>query len=743
MLQSMDSAWRFPIAATVGLAAGTYIGAVLATLYAIFVFGDGVNTWNVLEPWFLRYSPARIAANPDVRYTIWLITAFPAVVLAGVGINSVQRGRLSSYDDSHFQTRTELKRNKMTAPVERPGFVYAKMTKPQRPGPFVSAEPNRFPHAIMIGPTGRGKGVGFVSPNLLKFGGSAIVLDQKGENFENTAIHRERGLGNRIWYFSPFDYVMPEGADDTTPVYTRTHRFNPLARIAALPSWEQQYTAINAMADLFLIVESVNAQSFFQAGRSLFVGACLYAIEKGRPTIGEALRLMTGGGSKKDSYVAIAESTSNPTVAEIFLTMADETDKILDSYVSVIRGAGLELWLDPAVDRATSESDFDFSTFRSEPQSLYIVVQPEHLKTLAPLIRLLFADAIASLQRKLPGPDEPHPVMFLMDEFDQLGRQPMVLNSIKTIRQYGGRFFIITQSIPGLESIYGETDRRALLAGAGVQIYMTPQDDRTAQVLSDALGKRTTVSTTRSQSVIRKFDESGNVSRRSEERPLISPAEILRFPLDRVLVLPEGQYPILAHHIRYFEDHHFECIYAARAGHDLPYPPLTEPTKRAKKIVAVAPAETKPLTQEQMVSGLAEQQSGYAGLAGQAEQKQRPTPSASAGRAAPAKRDGAHTAKKIAAEFGDFAHDAEESGTPNTSGASRSTPTVGQGRRAPLKRADAPSAATIAATFEAEGQRGSSRDTLNDSRSADGATGGEPARPAGTRSRPKRIAGSS
>lgn len=52
--------------------------------------------------------------------------------------------------------------------------------------------------------------------------------------------------------------------------------------------------------------------------------------------------------------------------------------------------------------------------------------------------------------------------MFLMDEFDQLGRQPLVENSIKTIRSFGGRFFIITQSIAGLDSptLYGEAGRR-------------------------------------------------------------------------------------------------------------------------------------------------------------------------------------------------------------------------------------------------------------------------------------------
>jgi type IV secretion system protein VirD4 len=324
------------------------------------------------------------------------------------------------------------------------------------------------------------------------------------------------------------------------------------------------------MADLFLIPEGESAQSFFNAGKRLFIASCLYAIEKRRPTLGYAGELMAGGGDKKKTYTTIAEDTQIPIVSRTFLEMADVPEKTLGAYVSVIQGSGLELWNDPAVDRVTSASDFDFSTFRAKPQSLYIVVQPEHLKTLAPLVRLLFADAIASLQRKEPGPDEPHAVMFLMDEFDQLGRQPLVLSSIKTIRSFGGRFFIISQTIPGLDDIYGETGRRSLQGGAGVQIYMTPQDDRTADVLSNALGRSTVTAVTESQSRIRALEDSANVSRRSEERPLISANELLRFPLDEVLVLPEGQYPIRARHVRYYEDRHFGPIDRARIGKSVP-----------------------------------------------------------------------------------------------------------------------------------------------------------------------------
>jgi type IV secretion system protein VirD4 len=554
MLSNFETAWRYPAAIALGLIAGLYIGSMLATIYVVVAFRESLDTLNPVVPWFFRYPWADLAARPSILKGALIITGSVTAALILVGLAGVHRGRLNQYDDAHFQTRRELKRNRMTGRLQANGFIFGKLGPPKSDAPYIMALPDRFPHAMMIAPTGRGKGVGFVIPNLLHFSGSAIVLDVKGENIAKTSIHRHHGLKNAIWNFSPFD-------EDRG-----SHCFNPLARIAALPSSDSQYTALNSMADLFLIPEGESAQSFFNAGKRLFIASCLYAIEQRRPTLGYAAEIMAGGGNKVRSYTSIAETTNIPIVSRTFLEMGDVPEKTLGAYVSVIQGAGLGLWNDPAVDRVTSVSDFDFSTFRRDPQSLYIVVQPEHLKTLAPLVRLLFADAIASLQRREPGPDEPHAVMFLMDEFDQLGRQPLVLSSIKTIRSFGGRFFIISQTIPGLDDIYGESGRRSLQGSAGVQIYMTPQDDRTAEVLSNALGRSTITAVTESQSRIRALDDSANVSRRSEERPLISANELLRFPLDEVLVLPEGQYPVRARHIRYYEDRHFAPIDRARAG---------------------------------------------------------------------------------------------------------------------------------------------------------------------------------
>ncbi|MCA0941924.1 type IV secretory system conjugative DNA transfer family protein [Salipiger pacificus] len=607
MIQNLDTAWRYPLAVIGGLLAGGYIGAMLATIYGALVFRESLSSLDPLEPWFLRWSWPTLQANPDALQVIFLINGLVALSLVAVGVAGVYRGRLTSYDDAHFQSRREMRRNKMVKPISEEGFVFGKTTGPSKPGLYISATPNRFPHFIMVAPSGRGKGVGFVRPNLLHHGGSAIVLDVKGENFEKTAIHRQKGLGNRIWYFSPFDYVETEGGPST-----RTHRFNPLARIAAMSSPDQQYTALNILADQFLVVQGDAAKGFYQAGKRLFVASCLFAIEQGRPNLGFAKEIFGGGGKTEETYREYAEMTDIPIVATIFSEMAGMSQKITDSYRSVINGAGFQLWDDPSVVRATLENDFDLTSFRREAQTLYITTQSEHLTTLAPLVRLLFAEGIASLQRAEPGRDEPYTVMFLMDEFDQLGRQPLVENSIKTIRSFGGRFFIITQSIAGLDnpSLYGEAGRRALMAGAGVKIFMTPQEDHTATVLSDMLGKHTVVSKTESQSRIRELDDSANISRRSEERALLSAGKLLQFPIDEVLILPEGQYPIKAHRITSYEDHHFGPIEAARHGHALPYPPLTaRPKRKVASLAQITQAEATVETCQQYGERFAEMRS--------------------------------------------------------------------------------------------------------------------------------------
>ena len=159
---------------------------------------------------------------------------------------------------------------------------------------------------------------------------------------------------------------------------------------------------------------------------------------------------------------------------------------------------GLKAWDNPSVVRATAASDIDFASFRRKPQTLYLSVSEDHIPTLAPLLRLLFADLIRALRDHEPGPDEPWPVMILIDEFQQMGAMPYLERAIHTLASYGGRVAMIAQSLAALDDIYGPRGRASLETGAGVKLYIAPRDQTTVAELSTAIGQTTAEAVTQS-----------------------------------------------------------------------------------------------------------------------------------------------------------------------------------------------------------------------------------------------------
>ena len=261
----------------------------------------------------------------------------------------------------------------------------------------------------------------------------------------------------------------------------------------------------------------------------------------------------------------------NRSAKLIFERMASTNNDTLTSYLSLLMTSGLDTWDNRAIDAATATSDFSFRDIRRRPHAIYLVVESEMIRPLAPLIRLFFSDLIASLQAQEPGDDEPWPVMIMLDEFDRLGKMPIVAESIKTLRSYGGNLAIVTQTIPALDEIYGENTRRSLQGGAGVKLYLTPSEQKTIEELSQAVGKTTKRVVTRSRAVGRNPFEGRSVSERTEDTPLLTEDEARRMDLDEVILVIDAQMPIRAKRVKYFEDPALQVLHAGQTG-SFPYP---------------------------------------------------------------------------------------------------------------------------------------------------------------------------
>ncbi|GAA0307847.1 type IV secretory system conjugative DNA transfer family protein [Rhodovulum strictum] len=531
---------------------GLAIGYVVATGYLTLRYG--LSTERIDFTLLAREYNALGANAPRDFLWVNLILGVSGLAAFLLGITLLGEA-LTRFGTTHWQTRGEMKRNGFFA---KPGggFLLGKLGPPNSKRPFLVSK--TFPHALIVAPTGRGKGVGFVIPNLLTYKGSAVVLDVKGENFRETARFRA-SMGDKVFRFAPTDWDRP------------THRYNPLARIAAMTNPDRQQMELKLTAKLFLQTDNEKLSGLLAGGIDLFVAAGLLAFERGVPTIGEIYRITASGGDKQKEYLKRSQEVRNKSAKLIFERMASTNNDTLTSYLSLLMTSGLDTWDNRAIDAATATSDFSFRDIRRRPHAIYLVVESEMIRPLAPLIRLFFSDLIASLQAQEPGEDEPWPVMIMLDEFDRLGKMPIVAESIKTLRSFGGNLAIVTQTIPALDEIYGENTRRSLQGGAGVKLYLTPSEQKTIEELSQAVGKTTKRVVTRSRAVGRNPFEGRSVSERTEDTPLLTEDQARRMDLDEVILVIDAQMPIRARRIKYFEDPALKVLHAGQAG-TFPYP---------------------------------------------------------------------------------------------------------------------------------------------------------------------------
>lgn len=592
---------------------GGVVGSGIASVYLTFALRRNILTTDLM----LHYQTVMNGIWTEQPYlTAHLIVAGFIAAFLVLAIATVIWDTLVSYGQRRFQTRSNLRRNRMIQPVGY-GFVLGEQITPpaQRPDrPIKVKAPNKhiqkvtkalpFPkrnpryiaalyssvsNVLMVAPTRSGKGVGFVIPNALTFPGSMVVLDVKGELWDETARAREQ-MGDKVFRFAPLDFENP------------THQYNPLARLAAIEDMEELWTGLERIAQLFL--QSDGHQDWLEGSILLFVAAGILAVQRGNPTMGEIYRIIFGRGqgedlgkSPADLLHAAANECKYPPAARELSSKASLDPKIQQSYISILSTAGLAQWANPKVERVTRRNDFDFTQMRREPTSVYLMVLSEDMPRLNSLVRLFFADLIAFLRSSSPGEDEPLPIFMLLDEFDQLGRMPLVVQAMKQTAGHGGRFAIVTQSIPGLITVpYSPEEIQAIESACQVKLYIAASEDRTASELETALGTRTGSTRTRTRDMRQIGFGGGSLTRSTEDRPLLSKQEIRDMDPDKIIILPERQNPILGNRIKYYESRAILKIHKAQDAHTYPFPPVDPADKsmtmrQVKEAAAGAAAE--------------------------------------------------------------------------------------------------------------------------------------------------------
>ena len=409
----------------------------------------------------------------------------------------------------------------------------------------------------LAAPPRAGKGVGVGVPNGLNWPGSLVCLDMKRETWTITAGYRA-SRGQACYLFDPF-------AEDG-----RTARWNPLSYVSRHPA--RRLNDLQRIAEM-LYPHPPNVDPFWTASaRSLFLGIALYLFETEYlpKTMGEVLRQgmasdAEGFGQHWKRLIEGRNSGGRPLSPECVRSLYDIIDlaPVTASSIRKTFTSRLDLWLNPILDAATAESDFDLRELRKKPMSIYLGVNPNDLHRLAPVFNLFFQQAIGLQTHELPerNPALKYPVMMLLDEFTALGRIPIIAEAISYLPGYNLRVVLVIQTPAQLREVYGIHNAETMLKALAARIVFAPKDVADAREISDELGFTTVPVQTVSEPLSMPLDRRGQRGRSQtvsfQRRALLLPQEVKELGTEEAIILYEGVRPIRCQKIRYFRDRRF------------------------------------------------------------------------------------------------------------------------------------------------------------------------------------------
>nr|WP_133496585.1 type IV secretory system conjugative DNA transfer family protein [Stakelama pacifica] len=510
-----------------GIPVGIVVAFLIASVVAWIYLGLPSAKFDIFKMpaffWYYRHDPVVLKALAG--------GALVGIIIAGLMLWWVAKRKPPLHGAARFAKEGEIRHAGFRADD---GIVLGK-----KGGKFLTFGGSE--HCIVEAPTRSGKGVGIVIPNLLSWQESVVVLDVKRENWDATAGFRKK-YGQAVYLFNPTD---PEG---------RTARYNPLGYIDRTDP-DQVVIELQKIATMLFVPPERGEPFWTDSARTAFVGVGAYLAVADQPfTIGSIYRLMTTGDTR-GFFKRVLDGRSLDLSQGCRNALADFTSGADNTFAGIVQTvtSKLSLWLNPRVDAATEESDFDLRELRSRRMSIYLGVSPDELDRVAPLYNLLFQQLVDLNVRDLPDTATPLKILVILDEFARIGRAQVIASAFSYVAGYGIRLLPVIQSRSQLRAVYGEHVANEIVANCGVEVAFTPKELRVANELSERIGYIGQESVTKSLTI------HGVLANRSksmsdQRRAFLLPQELMQFPDSELLLLRGGIPPIHGDKIRYYAD---------------------------------------------------------------------------------------------------------------------------------------------------------------------------------------------
>src|ERR1700687_4442720 len=416
------------------------------------------------------------------------------------------------------------------------------------PGAPVCSTPEH--HTLIVARTRTGKGTRVIVPTLLRYAGSAFVIDPKGENAAITARARSQMVqGDLHWVriLNPWNVLDNTFQEQNLGVPAT---YNPLD---ILDRSDPDAVAVAQTLASAICPAPANAKDRFWQGSAanILTAVFLWLADQAevtgeRKTLARAREIISL--SRKDftdKYLipmAASEEFSGAIqeMAAPYIDLAPETYSGIMSNLS----ENTKFLSDPQVKAATATSSFSMNQLATHKSTVYVVIPTDRMETQKTWLRLVVAAAMHAFKRPRKRGEARHRCLFLIDEFAALGHMDDMPRDISTMSGFGVDFALVVQGLNQLKDHYGEA-RNEIINNCAYQWFCNLNDLDSAKYLSDVLGKKTVVTTSTSHSTssgTRSSSDSDSKTQGETGRNLLNPDEILNLGRDvAILVQPKGR----------------------------------------------------------------------------------------------------------------------------------------------------------------------------------------------------------
>lgn len=317
---------------------------------------------------------------------------------------------------------------------------------------------------------GAGKTTCQIIPTALRYGGSVLAIDIKGDIYKVTKGKR------RIKVFAPDD---PKNSC----------HYDPLSGIKLLSPMERR-TYLEQMAAV-IVPEDKENKYWHETARAYFVGIALYCIEWNILTLPDiAQEILQGNGvdwvmTIKDSNCSEAQTYTN--------SMYGSSEKNLSGAYAELAKCVRPFASGNLAELLTNEGGVLSPKSLNAGYDIYIEIPQDKISVYAPITTILLQDFMTFFMRR---PDKSSgekqcPVLFLLDEFPQLQFDYQFLSTaLATLRSKGISIFLCQQSTAQLSSAYGDKGFQTIMDCCQTISIMSMQDPSSRKWAQELVGSR-------------------------------------------------------------------------------------------------------------------------------------------------------------------------------------------------------------------------------------------------------------